>query len=60
MESYYPLYAFDEARNSYDYVKTLRFAKRLSKCVFQGSGLRLLGVEAKARMHRYDPDGWRG
>jgi len=40
-------------------VTTLRVAKRLRKRVFQRRGLRLLGVDAKARMHRYDPDGWR-
>jgi hypothetical protein len=40
-------------------VTTLRVAKRLRKRVFQRRGLRLLGVDAKARIHRYDPDGWR-
>jgi hypothetical protein len=40
-------------------VTTLRVAKRLRKPVFQRRGLRLLGVDAKARIHRYDPDGWR-
>ena len=40
-------------------VTTLRAAKRLRKRVFQRRGLRLLGVDAKARIHRYDPDGWR-
>ena len=40
-------------------VTTLRVAKRLRKRVFQRRGLRLLGVDAKARIHRCDPDGWR-
>jgi hypothetical protein len=40
-------------------VTTLRVAKRLRKRVFQRKGIRLIGVDAKARIHRYDPDGWR-
>jgi hypothetical protein len=40
-------------------VTTLRVARRLRKRVFQRRRLRLLGVDAKARMHRFDPDGWR-
>jgi hypothetical protein len=40
-------------------VTTLRVGKRLRKRVFQRRGLGLLGVDAKARVHRYDPDGWR-
>lgn len=40
-------------------VTTLRVAKRLKKRAFQRRGIRLLGVDAKARIHRYDPDGWR-
>jgi hypothetical protein len=40
-------------------VTTLRVAKRLRKRVFQRRGMRLLGVDAKARIHTYDPDGWR-
>jgi hypothetical protein len=40
-------------------VTTLRVAKRLKKRVFQRRGMRLIGVDAKARIHRYDADGWR-
>jgi hypothetical protein len=40
-------------------VTTLRVAERLRKRVFQRRGIKLIGVDAKARMHRYDPDGWR-
>jgi len=40
-------------------VTTLRVAKRLNKRVFQRRGMRLIGVDAKARIHRYDPEGWR-
>ena len=40
-------------------VTTLRVAKRLRKRVFQRKGLKLMGVDAQARVHRYDVDGWR-
>jgi hypothetical protein len=40
-------------------VTTLRVAKKLKKHVFQQRGFKLLGVDAKARVHRYDSDGWR-
>jgi predicted RecB family endonuclease len=40
-------------------VTTLRIAKKLRKRVFQRRGLKLIGVDAKARIHRYDADGWR-
>ena len=40
-------------------VTTLRVAKKLRKRVFQQRRLRFLGVDAKARIHRYDSDGWR-
>jgi len=40
-------------------VTTLRVAKRLKKRVFQRRGMRLIGVDAKARIRRYDRDGWR-
>ena len=40
-------------------VTTLRVAKKLRKRVFQRRGLKLIGVDAKARIHRYDADGWR-
>jgi hypothetical protein len=40
-------------------VTTLRIAKRLRKRAFQRRNIRLVGVDAKARIHRYDPDGWR-
>jgi len=40
-------------------VTTLRIARRLRKRAFQRGGIRLIGVDAKARIHRYDPDGWR-
>jgi len=39
-------------------VTTLRVAKRLRKRVFQRRGIRLIGIDAKARVHRYDADGW--
>lgn len=40
-------------------VTTLRVARKLKKQVFQRRGIRLIGVDAKARIHRYDADGWR-
>ena len=40
-------------------VTTLRVAKKLRKQVFQRRSLKLLGVDEKARIHRYDSDGWR-
>jgi hypothetical protein len=40
-------------------VTTLRVAKRLRKRVFQRRNLKLIGVDARARIHRYDADGWR-
>jgi predicted RecB family endonuclease len=40
-------------------VTTLRVARKLKKRVFQRRGMRLIGVDAKARVHRYDADGWR-
>jgi hypothetical protein len=41
-------------------VTTLRVAKGLRKRAFQNRrGIQLIGVDAKARVHRYDPDGWR-
>ena len=40
-------------------VTTLRIAKKLRKRVFQRRRLKLIGVDAKARVHRYDADGWR-
>jgi len=40
-------------------VTTLRVARKLRKQVFQRRGIRLIGVDAKARIHRYDADGWR-
>jgi predicted RecB family endonuclease len=40
-------------------VTTLRVARRTRKRVFQKKGIKLIGVDAKARIHRYDPDGWR-
>ena len=40
-------------------VTTLRVAKRLNKRVFQRRGMKLIGIDAKARVHRYDADGWR-
>ena len=39
-------------------VTTLRVAKRLKKRAFQRRGIRLVGVDAKARVHRYQRDGW--
>jgi len=40
-------------------VTTLRVGKNLKKRVFQRRRFKLLGVDAKARIHRYDSDGWR-
>ena len=40
-------------------VTTLRVGKKLKKRVFQRRRFKLLGVDAKARIHRYDSDGWR-
>jgi hypothetical protein len=40
-------------------VTTLRVAKKLRKRVFQRRGMKLIRVDAKARVHRYDPDGRR-
>jgi len=40
-------------------VTTLRVARKLKKRVFQRRRFKLLGVDAKARIHRYDSDGWR-
>ena len=40
-------------------VTTLRIARGLKKRAFQRGGIRLIGIDAKARVHRYDPDGWR-
>lgn len=39
-------------------VTTLRVARRLKKQAFQRRGIRLVGVDAKARVHRYQRDGW--
>jgi hypothetical protein len=38
-------------------VTTLRVARK--KRIFQRRGMRLIGVDAKARIHRYDAEGWR-
>ena len=40
-------------------VMTLRVARKLRKRAFQRRGIRLIGIDAKARIHRYDADGWR-
>jgi predicted RecB family endonuclease len=40
-------------------VTTLRIARGLRKTAFQRGEIILLGVDSKARIHRYDPDGWR-
>jgi hypothetical protein len=40
-------------------VTTLRVGKKLKKRVFQRRRFKLLGVDAKARIYRYDSDGWR-
>jgi hypothetical protein len=40
-------------------VTTLRVARKLKKRAFQRKSIRLIGVDAKARVHRYDADGWR-
>ena len=40
-------------------VTTLRIARKLRKRVFQRRGIRLIGVDAKERIHRYDANGWR-
>jgi hypothetical protein len=40
-------------------VTSLRIARKLRKHVFQKKSIRLVGIDAKARVHRYDADGWR-
>jgi len=40
-------------------VTTLRIARKLRKGAFQKRGMKLIGVDASARIHRYDADGWR-
>ena len=40
-------------------VTALRVAKGLRKRAFQRRGIRLIGVDAKARVYRYDAEGWR-
>jgi hypothetical protein len=40
-------------------VTTLRVARKLRKRVFQRRGMKLVGVDAKARIHGYDADAWR-
>lgn len=40
-------------------VTTLRVATKLKKRVFQRRGMKLIGVDTKARVYRYDPEGWR-
>ena len=40
-------------------VTTLRIARKLRKRTFQRRSIRLIGIDAKARIHRYDADGWR-
>jgi len=40
-------------------VTTLRVARKTRKRVFQKKDVKLIGVDAKAQVHRYDPDGWR-
>jgi hypothetical protein len=40
-------------------VTTLKTAGKLRKRAFQRRDIRLIGVDAKARVHRYDADGWR-
>ena len=40
-------------------VTTSRIARKLRKRAFQRRGIRLIGIDAKARVHRYDADGWR-
>jgi hypothetical protein len=39
-------------------VTTLRVAKNLRKRAFQTREFQLMAVDSKARIHRYDPDGW--
>jgi hypothetical protein len=40
-------------------VTTLRIARGLRKSAFERGEATLLGVDSKARIHRYDPDGWK-
>jgi predicted RecB family endonuclease len=40
-------------------VTTLRVARKLRKRAFQRRGMKLVSVDAKARIHRFDPEGWR-
>jgi hypothetical protein len=38
---------------------TLKVARKTRKRVFQKKGMKLIGVDAKVQVHRYDPEGWR-
>jgi len=38
---------------------TLRVAKKLKKQVFQQSSLKLIGVDARACVYRFDAEAWR-
>lgn len=40
-------------------VTTLRIARKLRKRAFQRRGIKLIGVDAKARVYRYDAEAWR-
>ena len=40
-------------------VTTLRIARGLRKSSFQRGEITLLGVDSKARIHRYDAEGWK-
>jgi hypothetical protein len=40
-------------------VTTMKVARRTRKRVFQKKGIKLMCVDANARVQRYDPDGWR-
>jgi hypothetical protein len=40
-------------------VTTLRVARKLRKRVLQRRNLKLIGVDARARVYRYDAEGWR-
>ena len=40
-------------------VSTPRVARRLRKHVFEHKNLKLIGVDARASIYRYDAEGWR-
>jgi len=58
----HPIVGFEAIAAGYNravLVTTLRVAKKLRKRAFQTREFQLMAVDSKARIHRYDPDGWR-